>query len=140
MPVEITRRSRFSAAHRLHNPDLSDEENLRVYGRCNNPHGHGHNYYLEVTVEGEPDPQTGMIMNLSDLDAIVDREIITKVDHRHFNHDVPFTRDIIPTVENLAIVFWNVLEKPIPGGMLKTIRLWESENNSASYSGPAKKP
>lgn len=133
MPVEITRRARFSAAHRLHNPELGAEENCRIYGRCNNPHGHGHNYYLEVTIVGEPDPRTGMIMNLSDLDAIIEREVITQVDHHHFNHDVAFTNGIIPTVENLVVAIWKILEEKIPGNMLKTIRLWESENNSASY-------
>ncbi len=140
MPVELTRRTHFAAAHRLHSPYLSAEENCRVYGACNNPHGHGHNYYLEVTIEGEPDPKTGMIINLTELDSLIDRELIDRVDHHHFNYDVPFTQDVIPTVENLVVVFWNILASRLPGVKLKRIRLWESENNSAAYSGPTSTP
>lgn len=136
MPVELTRRTHFSASHRLHSDRLSAEENARIYGACNNPYGHGHNYYLEVTVAGEPDPDTGMILNLTELDAAIKTHLISQVDHHHFNHDVPFTADIIPTVENLVVTFWNILEKHLPKGMLRRIRLWESENNSATYSGP----
>ncbi len=138
MPVELTRRTHFAAAHRLHSPHLSDEENARLYGPCNNPHGHGHNYYLEVTVEGEPDPKTGMIINLTELDQLIDQEIVSQADHHHFNFDVPFTRGVIPTVENLVVTFWNILDRRLPPGMLKRIRLWESENNSATYSRPEK--
>ncbi len=136
MLVELTRRTHFAAAHRLHSPHLSDEENERVYGPCNNPYGHGHNYYMEVTVTGVPDPKTGMIVNLSELDGIIKREVVEKMDHHHFNHDVPFTKNVIPTVENLVVAIWNVLVKHLPDGMLKRIRLWESENNSATYTGP----
>lgn len=135
MPVELTRRAHFAASHRLHSNALSDEENKRIYGKCNNPYGHGHNYYLEVTVEGEPDPKTGMVMNLKDLDDIIEEQVVSKADHHHFNHDVEMTKDVIPTVENLVIVFWKVLEDKIPNGKLKCIRLWESENNSATYCG-----
>lgn len=134
MPIEITRRTHFSASHRLHSPHLSEEENRKVYGACNNPHGHGHNYYLEVTITGEPDPKTGMIINLSDLDKIIERDIVSKVDHHHFNHDVPFMNDVIPTVENIVSVFWRILDNQLPEGMLKQIKLWESENNSATYT------
>ena len=140
MPVELTRRTHFAAAHRLHSPHLTDEENCRIYGACNNPHGHGHNYYLEVTIEGEPDPKTGMIINLTELDSLIDRELIDRVDHHHFNYDVPFTQDVIPTVENLVVVFWNILASRLPGVKLKRIRLWESDNNSAAYSGPSSTP
>jgi 6-pyruvoyltetrahydropterin/6-carboxytetrahydropterin synthase len=135
MPVELTRKTHFAASHRLHSSHLSDEDNKKVYGACNNPYGHGHNYYMEVTVQGEPDPKTGMIINLKVLDDIIDRELVDHVDHHNFNFDVPFTKDVIPTVENLVVVFWNVLQEHLPNGMLKQIRLWESENNSATYSG-----
>lgn len=135
MPVELTRRAHFSAAHRLHSDALSDEENCRIYGVCNNPYGHGHNYYIEVTIEGEPDPTTGMIINLSELDAMIDRELISQIDHHHFNYDVPFTQNLIPTVENLVIAFWNILEPRLSNVKLRRIRLWESENNSAAYCG-----
>ncbi len=137
MPVELTRRSHFAASHRLHSPYLSDEENRRVYGKCNNEHGHGHNYYLEVTVEGEPDPKTGMVINLKDLDDIVEQEIIEQADHHNLDIDVPFSQGTITTVENLVVKIWNVLESKIPSGKLKRIRLWESENNSATYCGPS---
>lgn len=137
MAVELTRRSHFCAAHRLHSPHFSDEENKRIYGKCNNKYGHGHNYYLEVTLEGEPDPQTGMVMNLKDLDEIIEREVVEKMDHHHLDLDVPPTQGIITTVENLVVVIWNLLEPNIKHGKLKRIRLWESENNSASYTGPS---
>ncbi|MBN2330066.1 MAG: 6-carboxytetrahydropterin synthase [Candidatus Omnitrophica bacterium] len=136
MPVELTRRTHFAASHRLHSPHLSDEENRRIYGACNNPYGHGHNYYMEVTVEGDPDPSTGMIINLTELDDIIDNELVKRVDHHHFNYDVPFTKDVIPTVENLVVAFWSVLAPRLTRVRLKRIRLWESENNSAAYSGP----
>ncbi len=136
MPLELTRRTHFAASHRLHSPYLSDEENQRLYGPCNNLYGHGHNYYLEVTVQGEADPETGMIVNLAELDRIIQQEIISKVDHHHFNHDVLFTKDVIPTVENLVVTFWHILDTHLPEGMLKRLRLWESANNSAAYTGP----
>jgi 6-pyruvoyltetrahydropterin/6-carboxytetrahydropterin synthase len=135
MLVELTRRTHFAASHRLHSPHLSDEENLAVYGKCNNPNGHGHNYYLEVTVEGEPDPKTGMIINLYELDKIIDEELIIKVDHMNLNYDVPFIKDVIPTVENLVVSFWDFLESRLPQIKLKKLRLWESDNNSATYYG-----
>lgn len=135
MPVELTRRAHFAAAHRLHSPFLSDEENCRIYGACNNPYGHGHNYYIEVTVEGEPDPITGMVINLSELDEIIKRVLISQVDHHHFNYDVPFMQNMVPTVENIVVAFWNELAPNLTTVQLKRIRLWESENNSVSYSG-----
>lgn len=138
MPVEITRRSYFCAAHRLHNPELSEAENLEVYGACNNPHGHGHNYCLDVTVEGEIDPRTGMLINLEALDAVIKNEIINQVDHRNLNVDVEIMRGVIPTMENMLVVFWDRLSAALPGGVLmKRIVMRESERNSAAYSGPA---
>ncbi len=133
--VYITRKATFSAAHRLYNPKFSDEENERVFDKCNNPLGHGHNYVLEVTVAGHPDPETGYVLDLKLLKEVIDREIIQYVDHKHLNYDVPFLRGIIPTVENLAIAFWRILEAKLPAGKLYRIRLFESESNWAEYYG-----
>jgi len=131
----VTRRAHFSAAHRLFNPTFSNQQNEAVFDKCNNPMGHGHNYELEVTVKGLPDPQTGYVIDLKVLAAIIDREIIDRVDHRHLNHDVDILRGIIPTAENLVVSFWSVLETHIPGGTLHAIRLYESANNFVDYYG-----
>jgi 6-pyruvoyltetrahydropterin/6-carboxytetrahydropterin synthase len=131
MKVSITRKSHFTAGHRLFNPELSDEENLRIFGPCSNPHGHGHNYVLEVTVSGKLDPATGMIMNLKDLKKIVEDNIVSRCDHRNFSVDVDFTRDIIPTAENLAKRIFEVLDSKLPDGTLQRIKLFETENNIA---------
>jgi 6-pyruvoyltetrahydropterin/6-carboxytetrahydropterin synthase len=133
--VYLTRREHFCSSHRLFNPEYSEEMNLEIYGKCAWPNGHGHNYELEVTVSGEPDPGTGMIMDLKKLADIMDAEIVDKVDHKHLNHDVPFLKDVIPTAENLAIVFWNILEKKISAGVLYAVRVYETPNNFAEYRG-----
>ncbi len=104
--VLITRRIEFSASHVYHNPQLSPEENRRIFGKCNNPHGHGHNYTLEVTVAGEPDPVTGMVLDLKELKEILEREVMQRMDHRHLNHEVPELAGQIPTCENIARVIW----------------------------------
>lgn len=114
---------------------LSDTDNERIYDKCNNRHGHGHNYVLEVTVRGIPDPMTGYVLDLKRLRDIIDEHIIEKVDHRHLNEDVDFLRGIIPTAENLAWAFWQVLEPLIPSGTLHSIRVYESENNFVEYRG-----
>ncbi len=138
MPIEITRRAYFCAAHRLHNPDLSDEDNLNIYGACNNLHGHGHNYCLDVTVEGDVDPVTGMLINLEVLDNVIKQEIITPVDHHNLNVDVEMMSGVIPTMENMLMVFWRQLERRLPSNVsLKQIGLRESEKNSAVYTGPS---
>lgn len=133
--VYITRRAYFSASHRLFNPRFSAEKNDKVFDKCNNLRGHGHNYVLEVTVAGVPDPETGYVLDLKKLKQILDEEIIQHVDHKHLNYDVPFLRGIIPTAENLAIVFWRILERKIPSGRLHCVRVYESENNWAEYFG-----
>ena len=134
--IDITRTFRFAAAHRLHSEQLSAEENRRVYGKCNYEHGHGHNYTLQVTIAGEIDPLTGMLMNLWDLDAMVREHLYNEVDHRHLNHDVPFLKEINPTVENLAVAFWKRLEGKMPVGIrLKRVRLIENHHNHADYYG-----
>lgn len=131
----ITKTVTFSASHRLFNPEFSDEENERIFDKCNNFYGHGHNYKLEVTVAGEPNPKTGYIIDLKILKKILQDEIISKVDHKHLNHDVDFLKGIIPTVENLTIVFWKILENKFPNGKLHSIRLYETENSFVEYYG-----
>ncbi|MBM2815042.1 MAG: putative 6-pyruvoyltetrahydropterin synthase (6-pyruvoyl tetrahydrobiopterin) synthase [Ignavibacteria bacterium] len=131
----VTRKMHFSAAHRLHNPALSDDENLGIFDKCNNPHGHGHNYILEVTVCGKPNPATGYVIDLKKLKKIIDDEIITKVDHKHLNFDVGFLESVIPTVENLAVAFWNILYTKIKEGKLYKITLFETETSFVEYYG-----
>ena len=123
--VYLTRRIEFSASHLYHNPALSAEENKRIFGKCNNPHGHGHNYTLEVTVAGEPDPVTGMVLDLKELKEILEREITQRMDHRFLNYEVAELKGQIPTCENIARVIWNLLEPKITRGRLHKIRLYE---------------
>jgi 6-pyruvoyltetrahydropterin/6-carboxytetrahydropterin synthase len=130
----LGRRYRFAASHRLHSPQLSAEENWRVFGKCNNPHGHGHNYVLEVSLSGDVDPATGMIANLSDLDAFVDRQVLAEFDHKSLNEDVAAFRDQVPTTENLCIEIFRRL-KTFPHAKLERIRVEETGNNSFEYSG-----
>jgi len=131
----VTRRATFSAAHRLYNPTFSDQRNEEVFDKCNNPRGHGHNYTLEVTVRGLPDPATGYVIDLKRLARIIDERILSEVDHRHLNYDVEFLRGVIPTAENLAVAFWQRIAPHIDGGQLHALRLYESENNFVDYRG-----
>jgi 6-pyruvoyltetrahydropterin/6-carboxytetrahydropterin synthase len=133
--VYITRKSHFSASHRLYNPAWPDAKNDQLYGKCNNPNGHGHNYDIEVTVAGDPPAETGMVMDLKSLADIVEAEIIEKVDHKHLNLDVDFLRGVIPTAENLAIAFWKILAPKIGDAKLHSIKLYESDNNFVEYRG-----
>lgn len=133
--VFITRRETFSASHRLYNPELSDARNLELFDKCANPNGHGHNYVLEVTVAGEPNDATGYVIDLKRLKEIIRREIISKVDHKHLNHDVDFMKGVIPTSENIAKAFWNILKDKMGNARLHSIRLQETENNSVEYKG-----
>lgn len=131
--IRLTRKYHFSTAHRLHADQLSPEENRQLFGKCNNPHGHGHNYYLEVTVEGEPDPVTGMIINLTDLDGAVQEEIMQRFDHKHMNLDTEEFRELNPTSENFVKVIWDLLVPRLTG--LAKIGLYETEKNYFEYSG-----
>ena len=133
--VTVTRRLRFNAAHRIHNPALSDEENAALFGKCNNPNWHGHNYVLEVTVEGPIDDRTGYVIDLGALKTIVQREVIDRVDHRNMNIDVDFMRGINPTAENIVVACWRAIESHVTPGRLKRLRLWETENNYVEYEG-----
>jgi 6-pyruvoyltetrahydropterin/6-carboxytetrahydropterin synthase len=126
--IYLTRKVEFAASHRYHNPAFSAEENRRVFGKCNNPHGHGHNYRLEVTIAGEPDPVTGMVLDLKELKDILEREIMQRMDHRFLNYEVAELKGQIPTCENVARVIWNLLEPKIPQGKLHRVRLYESSD------------
>ncbi len=134
MTLHLTRRYSFAASHRLHSARLSEEENWRAYGKCNNPYGHGHNYQLEVTVTGPVDPATGMIAHLGDLDAFVDREVLEVFDHRNLNEEIPAFRERVPTTENLCIEIYDRLRR-FPSAQLVRVRLGETSLNSFSYSG-----
>lgn len=134
MTLHLMRRYSFAASHRLHSARLSEEENWRAYGKCNNPYGHGHNYQLEVTVTGPVDPATGMIAHLGDLDAFVDREVLEVFDHRNLNEEIPAFRERVPTTENLCIEIYDRLRR-FPSAQLVRVRLGETSLNSFSYSG-----
>ena len=133
--IYVTRKVHFCASHRLFNPEYSDLQNDKVFGICNNPLGHGHNYELEVTVRGEIPNETGMVIDLKKLKDLLQREIVNNVDHKNLNHDVDFLKNIIPTAENLAVKFWRLLEEKIDNGTLYEIKLFESPNNFVTYRG-----
>jgi 6-pyruvoyltetrahydropterin/6-carboxytetrahydropterin synthase len=133
--VTVTRRLHFNAAHRVHNPALSDSENTRLFGKCNNPNWHGHNYTLDVSVTGEVDPKTGYVVDLAKLKEIVNREVVDKVDHRNLNLEVDFMRDKIPTTENIVVAIWRVLAPAVAPARLERLVLHETDNNSAEYRG-----
>jgi 6-pyruvoyltetrahydropterin/6-carboxytetrahydropterin synthase len=134
LTVVFGRRYRFAASHRLHSAQLSDAENHRVYGKCNNPYGHGHNYVLEVRVSGAVDPATGMIVNLSELDSFVQREVIEPLDHKSLNEDVDAFRATVPTTENLCKEIYQRL-KNFQLAKLEGIRVEETSNNAFEYAG-----
>jgi 6-pyruvoyltetrahydropterin/6-carboxytetrahydropterin synthase len=134
LKLELGRRYRFSASHRLHTAQLSEEENCRVFGKCNNPYGHGHNYVVEVSVAGKVDPATGMIVNLADLDAFVQRHVLEDFDHKSLNEDVPAFRDKVPTTENVCIEIFQRLNK-FPQAKLERVRVEETGKNSFEYAG-----
>ena len=135
--VYITRREHFSAAHRLFLPEYPDEKNFEVFGKCSNPNWHGHNYILYVTVKGEVDPSTGLIIHLRHVSKLINEAILQKVDHKNLNLEVDFLAGKVPTSENVAIGIWNELSEGIRklGGMLHCVRLEQSENNIVEYYG-----
>jgi 6-pyruvoyltetrahydropterin/6-carboxytetrahydropterin synthase len=132
--IELGRRYRFAASHRLHTEKLSEEENARVFGKCANPYGHGHNYVLEISVSGDVDPATGMIANLADLDSFVERKVIEVFDHHSLNEDVAAFQKVVPTTENLCIEIFERL-KSFPKAKLERVRVQETTNNSFEYAG-----
>lgn len=133
--VYVTRKMHFSSSHRLYNPTFDVEKNNLIFDKCNNPKGHGHNYSLEVTVKGVPDPETGYVIDLKYLRDLLDLHIVDKVDHKHLNYDVDFLRGIIPTAENIAVCFWRILDPFIVHGKLHSIKLFESDQNFVEYFG-----
>jgi 6-pyruvoyltetrahydropterin/6-carboxytetrahydropterin synthase len=133
--ARVTRRVHFSAGHRLHNPAFSDERNRSTYGLCSNPSVHGHNYDLEVTVEGEIDPETGYVLDLKRLKDLLGEHLLRDLDHANLNVDVPWLQGVNPTTENLAVSIWRRLEGHLGGAELVGVRLWETERNSVEYRG-----
>lgn len=133
--IYVTRREVFSAGHRLFNKKFSDENNDQIFGKCNNPNGHGHNYTLEVVVAGDIDPDIGYVIDLKMLKEIILENVISKVDHKNLNLDVDFLNGIIPTAENIAVGIWDQLVNKIPSGKLHSIKLYETENNYVEYKG-----
>jgi len=132
--TSLSRRYRFAASHRLHSEKLSAEENRRLYGKCNSPYGHGHNYVVEVTLTGPVDPETGMIANLGELDPFVEFEVIETFDHKYLNEEVPEFQKRVPTTENLAREIFRRLER-FPAARLERVRIEETSKNSFEYAG-----
>ena len=139
MKAHLTRRYRFSAAHRLHSEEMSAQENRATYGKCNNPFGHGHNYALEVTVSGQVDPSTGMVCNLVDLDGVVEREVLSRYDLSNLNALQEFAQ-VVPTTENLATQIFEILQRGFAQAHLDRVRLEETMMNSFEYAGGSEPP
>jgi 6-pyruvoyltetrahydropterin/6-carboxytetrahydropterin synthase len=135
--IYLTRRERFSSAHRMFRPELSDEENMSIYGKCSNPLWHGHNYVLKVTVRGEPDPETGYFMNATRLKDIMIEKVVEKLDHKNMNLETDFMKGKVATTENLAMAIWYELEEPLRAedATLHCVRVEETENNYVEYYG-----
>ncbi|CAH8494456.1 unnamed protein product [Heterobilharzia americana] len=133
----LTRVESFSACHRLHSYHLSNEENVEIFQKCNNPMGHGHNYKLEITIRGPIDRNTGMVMNLGDLKSIIQKNVLNFLDHKNIDEDVEYFKKnhIVSTTENLAVFIWSQLANAIPNKLLYKIKLWETEKNIVTYKG-----
>lgn len=131
----VTRRAHFNAAHRLHNPSRSDDWNRTTFGACNNPRYHGHNYELDITVTGEISPETGEVMDLGALAALVDEQVVGRLDHRNLNEEVDWFRELIPTAENIAVCIWRALRANLPDELELAVRLWETPRNYVDYAG-----
>ncbi|XP_039595612.1 6-pyruvoyl tetrahydrobiopterin synthase [Polypterus senegalus] len=131
----ISRSETFSASHRLHSKSLSDEENERIFGKCNNPNGHGHNYKVEVTVRGEIDPVTGMIMNITDLKKCIEMAVMKPLDHKNLDKDVPYFANVVSTAENIAVFIWDSLQKLMEPNLLYEVKVFETDKNIAFYRG-----
>ena len=135
MATTVTVKVYFEAAHRLHNPEKLDDWNQRVFGKCNNPHGHGHNYVIEAVVQGDPDPDSGYLIDMKDLKEVLNGTVVDHVDHRHLNIEVPFLEGVIPTAENLARIFFERAARELPDGVeLVALAVHETERNSATYT------
>ncbi len=133
--IYVTRRAEFSASHFYHNPNLSPDENRRIFGKCANPHGHGHNYTVEVTVAGEINPTTGMVMDLKELKKLLESEVLDLMDHKFLNKEVPAFSTKLPTTENIAMEIWKMIEPKLRVGKLHRIRLYETPDLFVEYFG-----
>lgn len=133
--IYLTRKEHFNAAHRLYNQTWSEEKNFEVFGKCANKNWHGHNYHLFVTIKGEPDADTGFIMDAKKLSDLIKSEILEKFDHKNLNADTDYFKEMQPSTENFCKVIWRILEPKIKGGVLHSIRLHETENIYAEYFG-----
>jgi 6-pyruvoyltetrahydropterin/6-carboxytetrahydropterin synthase len=133
--MKVSRRATFNAAHRLFRPDWTNEKNVAIFGKCSNPNFHGHNYVLEVILDGEIDPETGYVIDLKIVKDAIKSEIDERFDHRNLNLDCPEFKDLNPTAENIAVVAWGLLRKKLPLHLALTIKLWETENNCVEYAG-----
>ena len=135
MKVSVFRKEHFNSAHRLHNPEWSDEKNQAIFGKCNNPHFHGHNYELIVVVKGEIDPETGYVYDMKLLSDLIKENVLNKFDHKNLNLDTDEFRNLNPSAENIAVVIWNILREKINRDFELTIRLYETERNYVEYDG-----
>ena len=135
--VYLTRKAEFAASHYYHNPKFSAEENQRIFGKCNNPNGHGHNYVIEVTVKGEVDPRSGFVVDLKDLKETMHREVLDAMDHHFLNKEVPEFFTLIPTTENIAIVIWRRLDAKLNKATLHRVRVYETPDLFADFYGEA---
>lgn len=133
--MKVSRRATFNAAHRLFRPDWTNEKNVEIFGKCSNPNYHGHNYVLEVILDGEIDQETGYVIDLKIVKDAIKSEIDERFDHRNLNLDCPEFKDLNPTAENIAVVIWNLLRTKLPMHLALTIKLWETENNVVEYAG-----
>lgn len=135
MKVSVYRKEHFNSAHRLNNPKWSDEKNKAIFGKCNNPHFHGHNYELIVVVKGEIDPETGYVYDMKLLSDLIKEHVLNKFDHKNLNLDTDEFRDLNPSAENISVVIWNILREKIDRKFELTIRLYETERNYVEYNG-----
>jgi 6-pyruvoyltetrahydropterin/6-carboxytetrahydropterin synthase len=133
--MKVSRRATFNAAHRLFRPDWTNEKNVEIFGKCSNPNFHGHNYVLEVILDGEIDQETGYVIDLKIVKDAIKSEIDERFDHRNLNLDCPEFQDLNPTAENIAVVIWKLLRTKLPMRLELTIKLWETENNCVEYAG-----
>ena len=133
--MKVSRRATFNAAHRLFRPDWTNEKNIEIFGKCSNPNFHGHNYVLEVILDGEIDQETGYVIDLKIVKDAIKSEIDERFDHQNLNLDCPEFKDLNPTAENIAVVAWNLLRAKLPMHLALTIKLWETENNCVEYAG-----
>lgn len=134
--VLLTQQFEFAASHRLHCPEFSNEQNVRIFGKCNNPNGHGHNYLVEITVRGKPDAETGQVLPLPHFERVVKERVIDRLDHKHLNSDAPEFRQVNPTVENIARVIWGMLAAHVGPAELHIVKVWETPKTWAEYHGP----